>query len=204
MNSTKNRILEAALELFNERGLKNTTLQIIANKLDISVGNLAYHYKNKPEIISAHNQSLEEQITVALSHFRNYPNFLDFQIQLDHIFEVIECYQYIFINIGEIKALNQDTFETVSSFHSKLILQLESRLEYNLERAVINVIPEKTITKLASNIADLIFFSPTHSLFESEIIAQDKYQKIWSTLTPILSPKGASEWNTLISPILTQ
>ena len=48
---TKDRILVAALEMFNELGIANLAALDIANELDISPGNLYYHYKGKTEIL---------------------------------------------------------------------------------------------------------------------------------------------------------
>ncbi|WP_419812102.1 TetR/AcrR family transcriptional regulator [Bacterioplanoides sp.] len=48
---TKQRILEAALTLFNEQGERAVTTNHIAAYLNISPGNLYYHFKNKQEII---------------------------------------------------------------------------------------------------------------------------------------------------------
>jgi AcrR family transcriptional regulator len=50
---TKNRILEAALELFNIQGVTEVTTHHVASKCGISPGNLYYHYRNKEEIIRA-------------------------------------------------------------------------------------------------------------------------------------------------------
>jgi AcrR family transcriptional regulator len=49
--STKDRILDAALALFNERGTANVTTNHIAEALGMSPGNLYYHYRNKAEIV---------------------------------------------------------------------------------------------------------------------------------------------------------
>jgi AcrR family transcriptional regulator len=53
MTTTKDRILEAALNLFNERGTDNVTTNHIAEALGMSPGNLYYHYRNKAEIVRA-------------------------------------------------------------------------------------------------------------------------------------------------------
>ena len=48
---TRDRILDSALQLFNEQGVDKTTTNHIAAAAGISPGNLYYHYKNKEEIV---------------------------------------------------------------------------------------------------------------------------------------------------------
>jgi AcrR family transcriptional regulator len=48
---TKDKIIFASLQLFNEKGERNVTTNHIAAHLSISPGNLYYHFKNKNEII---------------------------------------------------------------------------------------------------------------------------------------------------------
>lgn len=51
ITDTKSRILDAALALFNDQGTANVTTNHIAAALNISPGNLYYHYRNKAEIV---------------------------------------------------------------------------------------------------------------------------------------------------------
>lgn len=53
MTTTKDRILDAALVLFNERSTDTVTTNHIAEALAMSPGNLYYHYRNKAEIVRA-------------------------------------------------------------------------------------------------------------------------------------------------------
>ncbi len=59
--STKQRILETALELFNTTNTQAATTNHIAKAMEISVGNLHYHYKNREAIIfKLYEQMLKE------------------------------------------------------------------------------------------------------------------------------------------------
>jgi AcrR family transcriptional regulator len=51
--ATQFRILQAALELFNEHGTAAVSSNRIAERCGISKGNLQYHFRNKREIIFA-------------------------------------------------------------------------------------------------------------------------------------------------------
>ncbi|WP_028563500.1 TetR/AcrR family transcriptional regulator [Paenibacillus pinihumi] len=58
--NTKERILAAAIHLFNQQGTAQVSTNHIAREAGISPGNLYYHYKNKAEII----HSILEQMYV--------------------------------------------------------------------------------------------------------------------------------------------
>lgn len=51
--TTRERILEKSLELFNDHGVPNITLRRIAAELGMSQGNLNYHFKKREDIIEA-------------------------------------------------------------------------------------------------------------------------------------------------------
>jgi len=64
---TRDRILHTSLALFNREGEAGTTTVDIANELDISPGNLYYHFKGKDQIIAELFQQYELAITRTLS-----------------------------------------------------------------------------------------------------------------------------------------
>ena len=64
--STKERILTATLALLNEEGEATVSAVDIANVMDISPGNLYYHYKGKEEIIPALFELFTEEMQIIL------------------------------------------------------------------------------------------------------------------------------------------
>jgi AcrR family transcriptional regulator len=64
--TTRSRILETALVFFNQSGVQGTAVLKIAHALDISPGNLGYHFKSKSEIVlelaKVFRKSVEETI----------------------------------------------------------------------------------------------------------------------------------------------
>jgi AcrR family transcriptional regulator len=58
---TKAAILEAALELFRERGYEQTTMRDIAEKANVALGNTYYYYRSKEHLIQAFYQRSHEE-----------------------------------------------------------------------------------------------------------------------------------------------
>ena len=51
MSSTRIKIVESSILLFNKKGLANVRLQDIAEYNNISPGNLTYHFKTKKDLM---------------------------------------------------------------------------------------------------------------------------------------------------------
>ncbi len=105
---TRDRILHTSLELFNEEGEEHTTTIDIANELDISPGNLYYHFKGKDQIIA----ELFQQYELALSGTLTAPiekplsegdaNIEDNWYYLYVVLEEMYQYRFLYHNLDNI------------------------------------------------------------------------------------------------------
>ena len=98
---TRDRILETSLALFNEEGEAHTTTIDIANEMDISPGNLYYHFKGKDQIIAELFQQYELALGSTLTAPIEQP-LSDERSQVEnnwyYLYVVLEeMYQYRFL-----------------------------------------------------------------------------------------------------------
>lgn len=79
MRGNRQRILEASLELFNQIGSLRVTTNHIAKHLDISPGNLYFHFRNKEQIIRELFQKMAAETYAAweLTGHRGPTDFLN-------------------------------------------------------------------------------------------------------------------------------
>jgi AcrR family transcriptional regulator len=90
--STRDRILDIAMDLFIEQGFDKTSLREIADQLGFSKAAIYYHFESKDEILLALHMRLHEIGRRAMERFGETPASLDAWAQLldgliDEIFE---------------------------------------------------------------------------------------------------------------------
>jgi len=106
--TTKEKILLASLELFNEKGLPNISLRNISDHLGISPGNLTYHFKKKDELEEALYFELVEKMNVWVNSINVTELNFDFTDKFsEHLFENFYTYRFIFIDIVHLTRTNE-------------------------------------------------------------------------------------------------
>ena len=98
---TRDRILHVSLLLFNEEGEAQQTAVDISNALDISPGNLYYHFKGKDAIIHALFDRFEDEMRIILSGSRGRITSLeDSWVYLYIILEEIYDFRFFYRDLG--------------------------------------------------------------------------------------------------------
>ncbi len=100
---TRDRILAKSLEMFNVQGEPNVTTNHIADELEISPGNLYYHFRNKDDIIEQLFARFETRIGDALLVPEGRaPNLEDMWLQMHLIFECIWDYRFVYRDLVDL------------------------------------------------------------------------------------------------------
>jgi AcrR family transcriptional regulator len=110
---TRERILELSLRLFNDFGEPNVNTTLIAEEMNISPGNLYYHFKNKDDIINCIFQQFEREADRLLTMARHdlKPNVEDAWLILHLSFELIWKYRFFYRDLNNL-LINNRLFET--------------------------------------------------------------------------------------------
>ena len=105
---TRQRILDASLVMFNAQGEPNVTTNHIADELEISPGNLYYHFRNKDDIIEQLFGGYEQRMDAALSAPEGrLPGLEDVWLQLHLVFECIWDYRFLYRDLVDILTRNR-------------------------------------------------------------------------------------------------
>lgn len=96
---TRDKILHKSLALFNELGEPNVTTLLIADELEISPGNLYYHFKSKTDILNELFGWFEKEILVLLDVPDELLDIEDQWFFLHLIFECIARYRFVYKDV---------------------------------------------------------------------------------------------------------
>ena len=133
---TRERILAASLALFNTQGEARVTTGNIADELNISPGNLYYHFRNKEEIIRHLFKEFEARIDVAPRVEEDEvidpaSSMEDLWLYLHLMFESIWDYRFLYRNLGDLLARDtklKSHFNRIIEHKREAILALSNSL----------------------------------------------------------------------------
>lgn len=93
---TRKKILVASLLLFNEHGVPRTTINEIADEIDISPGNLHYHFRKKSDIVDGLMAEFQADARTVLRPPQSDPPGLDdFWLFLHLLLELTAAYRFV-------------------------------------------------------------------------------------------------------------
>jgi len=197
---TRDRILHKSLELFNELGEPNVTTLLISDELEISPGNLYYHFKSKTDILTNLFAWFEAEMEALLEVPDSLIDIEDQWFFLHLIFENIAKYRFLYKDV--INVLTR--YDSIKTRFDKIIakkrraslkilqsLQQQGNLHANNDE----------LDALCENIVLTATFWLNYSIIsqpalKDDVLARGVYQVI-SLVAPFLDSEQREQLNTL-------
>jgi AcrR family transcriptional regulator len=113
---TAERILEVSLDLFNRFGEPNVSTTLISAELNISPGNLYYHYPAKDTLINTLVDRYEQALAGLLGAADDVRHIEDAWLFLHMLFELIWQYRFLYRDLNDLLSKNrrlETHFQTV-------------------------------------------------------------------------------------------
>jgi AcrR family transcriptional regulator len=190
---TREKILHTSLQLFNEEGESHVTTVDIANEMDISPGNLYYHFKGKEIIIEILFEKFEDEFSDILhAPINKELKIEDSWYYLYVVFEEMYHYRFIYQNLSDLL----QRYEIINKRFRKLL-----NLKFQTASSIITTLREANILAIDDDAVDVLV---------NNIIMTITYWIAYSNLKDgkqpeqILLHKGVFQVLSLIAPFLSQ
>lgn len=156
---TKNRILVASLLLFNEHGEPQTTTNEIADEVDISPGNLHYHFRRKEQIVAA----LLDEFRADAGRVLTTPDddsatLDDFWVFLHLLLEFTAAYRFLFRDLETLSESYPDVGRALGHFARGLTAVFEIYLRHLAAGGELHI-DDRDASVTARNFAVIALFS---------------------------------------------
>ena len=128
---TRDKIIQASIELFNEQGERNVTTNHIAAHLGISPGNLYYHFRNKEDIIlSIYEEYARNLLLDTFPQVNPETKPLDTIIlYMDAVFQALMKFRFFYANLPVLLAKNPLLHEKYVEVQHTISKRLSEMLE---------------------------------------------------------------------------
>lgn len=197
---TRDKILHKSLALFNELGEPNVTTLLIADELEISPGNLYYHFKSKTDILNELFGWFEKEILVQLDVPDELLDIEDQWLFLHMIFECIARYRFVYkdvVNVLERYPNLKQRFKRIIAKKRSASLKILS----NLKQQDILEATTAEIEALSDNIVMTCTFWLNYAIISQmepveDILVRGVYQVI-SLPAPYLQAAQREQLNAL-------
>jgi AcrR family transcriptional regulator len=202
---TRERILETSLRLFNDFGEPNVTTTVISDEMEISPGNLYYHFRSKDEIVNTLFAAFEREIEgVLAAPSARGANAEDVWLFLHLLFEAIWRYRFLYRDLNDLLSRNR-----LLEVHFKRLLERKVEVATALCEGLVAAgemkAAPKDIPALATNMVVVATYwlsydyvrNPRHQQPETTL-AGGAYQVV-ALAAPFLAPRARALFDRLAS-----
>lgn len=191
---TRTRILVASLLLFNEKGEPNTTTNEIADEVDISPGNLHYHFRKKSDLVGALLSEFQADARQVLQPPEaGQASLDDFWVFLHVLLELSAAYRFLLRDMESLVVEYPKVGNVLKHFARGLAASFELYLHGMASAGVMRLdIGDTQVT--SRNLAVIALFSERFdALIDSEQTADDSALRVAGSVLNLLKPFVAAD-----------
>ncbi|MDO9208919.1 MAG: TetR/AcrR family transcriptional regulator [Sulfuricurvum sp.] len=203
--TTKERIKNTAIELFNTHDSLSISTNHIAKSAGISAGNLYYHYRNKEEIIREIYAEMSERI----ESLKSFEKILSCENPLsvldesfDHYGDVFWEYRFLMRDAPVLMALDNELKKTFLINQEKRITQIAGVIKYLIIEEILENIAKEEIPLRAKLYWFVTAYWQVFASMDGEVsresIRETKEAMFKIHLAPFLSAKGKQMMEALV------
>ncbi|MDJ0749863.1 MAG: TetR/AcrR family transcriptional regulator [Woeseiaceae bacterium] len=190
---TRNRILVASLLLFNEHGEPGTPTNLIADEVDISPGNLHYHFPRKELIVGALLDEFQADAARVLAPPEATISIDDFWVFLHDLLELAAAYRFLFRDLEALTAGYPRADRVLGQFARTLARLFEIYLRFLTDAGWFSI-GDIDAPVVARNLAVIALFSERFDRLSGvSATADDNALRIAGSILNVLKPFSASD-----------
>ena len=200
MSATSERILSAALSLYNEKGVAEVSMREIAARIDISVGNLAYHFRNQDYIIESLFHQMVTERDAILSGVQQIPSFENINRQLLPLLQLGLKYRFFYLDTVQLVRTYPKIAQLHRSYIGQSIQYIKAVIDYSVGSG--NMHPESSkgqYRRLARTVWMLINFWLAQLSIRGigEVDISELRRSVWELVIPHLTRKGRENFKNI-------
>ena len=202
MRDTRSEIIRQSVNLFNARGFFKVTIKEIADAMDISPGNLTYHFKKKENLLEAIQEQLLKDTEGIMVPADQEITLAHFQEMFEKFFVVQQTYRFYFT---EMTYLLEEYPEITNAYRERTSTRFEDArklVDYYIMTGRLK--PEAEPHDYDDMVHSLWMVNTFWTL--GRVLAGDfgegrfenPINSLWKMLMPYLTDKGLEEYEALL------
>ena len=187
--NTRQNIIEKATELFNEHGFGAISLHEIAQKMNISRGNLTYHFSTKNDLLAVIADEMWTKKEIDQKKRRDFPSFENLDNETRMYIQLQNEYAFIFNDLHVMK--HPILEEKFRQFSLSSIKDHESSIAFAMQLG--NIKPEPfdgAYHNLCLTIWIISLFWMPQQAIRKITNTEENRKVVWSLILPHFTEKG--------------
>ncbi|MBX7142045.1 MAG: TetR/AcrR family transcriptional regulator [Chitinophagales bacterium] len=203
--TTKDRILESSLRLFNKEGAERVTVRSIASETGISHGNLTYHFPGKDEILYQLYLKLADEFNVLMASLQSDEvDIIQLLKSNQQAFTLFYKYRFLFLDFTHVMRKQPK----IRNHYRRVIQSRKQQFRMLLNLLIENgYVKQEEVKGQYDLLHDVVFVYADFWMTSAEILFEGKesekipyYNRVFqSIIIPLLTPKGMKQYQSFTS-----